>query len=96
MNRTKNNGDPFHRSKYPLVMHQNKFPTTLSGDIETMIFLSAMSMEALYDNSKAFDMFLRKQGMDGILRETNLKTRATHTIVPHVRIHTRNTVCLCY
>ena len=47
-----------------------------------------MSMEALYDNSKAFDMFLRKQGMDGILRKTNLKTRATHAIVPHVRIHT--------
>ena len=49
-----------------------------------------MSMDALYDNSKAFDAFLRKQRMDNILRKTELKTRATHTIVPHVRIHILN------
>jgi hypothetical protein len=45
-------------------------------------------MDALYDNSKAFGAFLRKQGMDRILRKTNLKMRVRHTIVPHVRIYT--------
>ena len=52
-----------------------------------MIVLSADCMDILYDNSKAFDTFLKKQGMDRILRTTDLKMRVRHTIVPHVRIH---------
>jgi hypothetical protein len=51
-----------------------------------MIVLSADCMDILYDNSKAFDTFLKKQGMDRILRTTDLKMRVRHTIVPHVRI----------
>jgi len=49
----------------------------------TMISLAANCMDALYDNSKAFDAFLRKQGMDRILRKTDVKMRVKHTIVPH-------------
>jgi hypothetical protein len=52
-----------------------------------MVFLAASSLDALYDNSKAFDTFLRKQGMDRILLKTDLKMKIKHTIVPHVRIH---------
>jgi hypothetical protein len=59
----------------------------LLGDIEKMLSHSANCMDALYDNSKAFDTYLRKQGMDGILHKTDLKMRVRHTIVPHVRIH---------
>jgi hypothetical protein len=69
------------------VKYKNEYLTTLLGDIEIMIVLAATSMDALYDNSKAFDTFLRKQGMDRILRKTDLKMRIKHTIVPHVRIH---------
>lgn len=60
--------------------------TIIPGDVETMISLAASSIDALYDNAKPFDAFLKKQGMERILRETNLKLRAKHTIVPHVRI----------
>jgi hypothetical protein len=59
----------------------------LLGDIEKMLSHSANCMDALYDNSKAFDAYLRKQGMDSILHKTDLKMRVRHTIVPHVRIH---------
>jgi len=41
-------------------------------------------MDALYDNSNAFDAFLRKQGMDNILSKIDLKMGAKHAIVPHV------------
>ena len=51
-----------------------------------MVILAASSMEALYDNSKPFDTFLRKQGIDRTLKKTNLTMRKRHTIVPHVRI----------
>jgi hypothetical protein len=74
------------------VKYKNEFLTALLGatgsDIETMIILAASSMDALYDNSKAFDTFLRKQGMVRILRKADLKMRIKHTIVPHVRIRT--------
>jgi len=48
-----------------------------------MIYLSAYSLDALYDNSKAFDAFLKKQGMDRILSKTDLKMQVRHNIIPH-------------
>lgn len=71
----------------PTIKNQNEFLTTLLDDIQTMIILSMCSMDALYENSKAFDAFLKKKGMDRILRNTDLKMRLRHTIVPHVRIY---------
>jgi hypothetical protein len=53
------------------------------SDIQTMIYLSAYSLDALYDNSKAFDAFLKKQGMDRILSKTDLKMQVRHNIIPH-------------
>ncbi|KAF8800717.1 hypothetical protein BYT27DRAFT_7199539 [Phlegmacium glaucopus] len=43
-------------------------------------------MDALYENSKPFATFLRKEGLPGILRETNLRLREKHTIVPHTKL----------
>ena len=51
-----------------------------------MVTIAASSMDAMFDNSKPFDTFLRKQGIDRILKKTNLTLRKRHTIVPHVRI----------
>lgn len=42
-------------------------------------------VNTLYDNSKPFSTFLMKEGLEGILRETELGLREKHTIVPHVR-----------
>jgi hypothetical protein len=41
-------------------------------------------MTALYENSKPFMKFLKKQGMDNVLKKTKLRLREPHTIVPHV------------
>jgi hypothetical protein len=41
-------------------------------------------INTLYDNSKPFSTFLMKEGLEGILRETELGLRQKHTIVPHV------------
>lgn len=43
------------------------------------------SINTLYDNSKAFDKYLQKQDLEKALRETKLKLKTKHTIVPHVR-----------
>jgi hypothetical protein len=49
-----------------------------------MMFLMHGDIDALYDNSKPFSTFLMKEGLEDILRETKLKLREKHTIVPHV------------
>ena len=49
-----------------------------------MMFLMLDDINALYDNSKPFSTFLMKEGLEGILRETELGLREKHTIVPHV------------
>jgi len=41
----------------------------------------------MYDNSKAFSVFLRQQKLDDVLRKTKLKLKKMHTIVPHVRFY---------
>ena len=51
-----------------------------------MIFLIPGDIDALYDNSKPFSTFLMKEGLEGILRETKLRMREKHTIVPHVSV----------
>jgi hypothetical protein len=42
-------------------------------------------MDLLYDNSGPLGRYLKKQGLDAILRETGLQLRTQHTIVPQVR-----------
>ena len=61
----------------------------LLGDLETMIYLSANSMDALYDNSEAFNTFLRNQDIDRVLSINHLKLRKNHKLVPHVRLAVR-------
>lgn len=51
-------------------------------------------INALYDNSKPFSNFLKKRGVDAILRKTELRLRDKHAIVPHVRGHTENQILL--
>ncbi|KDQ11254.1 hypothetical protein BOTBODRAFT_463500 [Botryobasidium botryosum FD-172 SS1] len=41
------------------------------------------SMNALYDNSKAFEKYLAVHGVAEALRRTGLKLKEKHTIVPH-------------
>ena len=60
------------------------------GDLETMIYLSADSMDAIYDNSRPFSTFLKNQGIDRILSDNNLKLRKNHKLVPHVRLAVRD------
>ena len=55
--------------------------------METMIYLMSSDMDALYENSKPFAKFLKKQGLENTLRQTQLKLRERHTIVPHVSVH---------
>ena len=50
----------------------------------SQLYLLAKGMDALYENSKPFMTFLKKQGLDQILREMKLSLREAHTIVPHV------------
>ncbi|KIJ61530.1 hypothetical protein HYDPIDRAFT_31140 [Hydnomerulius pinastri MD-312] len=40
-------------------------------------------MDILYDNSKEFSKFLKNQGIKDVLRETKLKLRQRHKIIPH-------------
>ena len=39
---------------------------------------------ALYDNSAAFEEYLKKQGVDEAAKQAGLKRKKRHTIVPHV------------
>lgn len=41
-------------------------------------------MNLLYDNSKAFLAYLKKQGLNSALRQMDLTLKERHTIVPHV------------
>jgi hypothetical protein len=40
---------------------------------------------ALYDNSAAFDEYLKAQGTDEAARKVGAKLKVRHSIVPHVR-----------
>jgi len=52
--------------------------------LQNAMYLLADDMEALYENSKAFSMFLKKQGLNEILQKAKLRLRENHTVVPHV------------
>ncbi|PPQ79343.1 hypothetical protein CVT26_007458 [Gymnopilus dilepis] len=52
-------------------------------DIQNLVFGGLLAIEALYENSKPFAMFLRKQGLHATLRKTKLRMREKHRIVPH-------------
>lgn len=41
-------------------------------------------LETYYDNSKPFLKFLKKQGLDEVLKREKVRLRETHMIVPHV------------
>jgi hypothetical protein len=41
-------------------------------------------MNLLYDNSKPFLTYLKKQGLNSALQQTDLTLKERHTIVPHV------------
>ena len=53
--------------------------------LENAMYLLVDDMDALYENSEPFSRFLKKQGLDEILRTAKLQLRGKHTIVPHVR-----------
>ncbi|KAF9239785.1 hypothetical protein BU15DRAFT_74324 [Melanogaster broomeanus] len=49
----------------------------------TATSMAERELDAVYDNSKAFSEFLAAQGLRGVLRETKLKRRLKHKILPH-------------
>jgi hypothetical protein len=55
-----------------------------SSGLHNAMYLLADDMDALYENSKPFSMFLKKRGLNEILRKAKLRLQANHTIVPHV------------
>lgn len=55
-----------------------------SNDVKAMM-LNMSRFDVCYDNSKPFAAYLKKQGLDQVLREENLLLRQEHTVVPHVR-----------
>jgi len=58
-------------------------------DGEVMVYMALNDMEALYENSKPFSNFLKKQGLEALLKKTNLRLREKHRIFPHVRSSSR-------
>ncbi|KAF9236097.1 hypothetical protein BU15DRAFT_50530, partial [Melanogaster broomeanus] len=66
---------------------RRKLPFEVPGFDELYIVTYSLfrSMDALYDNSKAFRAFLNAQGLPSVLAATNIRLRDKHTIVPHVR-----------
>ena len=56
-------------------------------DEETKLYLLADVIDTVYDNSKLFSKFLKKQGINNILNKTDLTLRRKHAIVPPVHTH---------
>ncbi|KAG0697937.1 hypothetical protein DFH29DRAFT_944009 [Suillus ampliporus] len=52
-------------------------------DLQTGLLQVGDSLNAIYDNSKAFARFLKQQKLEDVLSKTKLKLREKHTIVPH-------------
>lgn len=57
-----------------------------AGRNERLFFSACHNVDAGYDNSAAFDAYLKGQGLDAILEDTGLKLHTQRRIVPHVRI----------
>ncbi|KDR66055.1 hypothetical protein GALMADRAFT_232756 [Galerina marginata CBS 339.88] len=64
-----------------VIENSVSLPTKLSRE-DTLCLISD-DKDALYENSKPFSNFLKKQGLDGILRKEKCRLREQHTIVPH-------------
>ena len=58
----------------------------LLGSVETAMISLIQDIDIVYDNSKPFSDFLRKQGVKSILQKTGLTLRDVHRIVPHVSL----------
>ena len=48
------------------------------------MYLLNDDMDALYENSKPLSRFLRKRGLNEILRKATLRLQENHTTVSHV------------
>lgn len=52
-------------------------------DTQTLLYKIQPDFDAVYENSKHFASFLKKQGLETLLKETNLRLREEHTVIPH-------------
>ncbi|RXW14219.1 hypothetical protein EST38_g11634 [Candolleomyces aberdarensis] len=57
------------------------------ASLQTKIVSLTMDMDTMYENSKPFEKYLKKEKLDTVLRATKLKLRRQHKIVPHVSAH---------
>ena len=55
------------------------------ADKETKLYILSDVADTVYDNSKPFSEFLKKQGINNILNKTGLTLRRKHAIVSPVR-----------
>ncbi|KAF6752082.1 hypothetical protein DFP72DRAFT_991169 [Ephemerocybe angulata] len=53
------------------------------GSAEAAIISLMSDIDIMYENSKPFSMFLRKQGLQAVLKKTGLILRSKHRVVPH-------------
>ncbi|RXW23557.1 hypothetical protein EST38_g2280 [Candolleomyces aberdarensis] len=55
------------------------------ANLVTQKYMATYNLDAVFENSKAFIAYLRKNGLTEVLEKTNLKLRDQNTILPHVR-----------
>ena len=67
------------------LLKHNHGDNMISFDSVQAMLHNMSQFDIFYDNSKPFAAYLKKQGIDKILREENLLLRQKHTVVPHVR-----------
>ncbi|KIJ61529.1 hypothetical protein HYDPIDRAFT_183158 [Hydnomerulius pinastri MD-312] len=63
------------------MMRDRRFQPGL--DLTTTMYMMAADADAFYDNSTPFSRFLKTQGLENAQRETKLKLRKKHQIIPH-------------
>ena len=56
------------------------------ADVQLLSMLTIAGLDSVYDNSKAFAEFLKKQNFQEVLNKIGLVQREKHRIVPHVRV----------
>jgi hypothetical protein len=74
-----------HEFKYVYTKYVAGHYLLSLGDMETKLYILADVVDTVYDNSKPFSEFLKKQGINDILKKTGLTLRRKHTIVSPVR-----------
>ncbi|KIL61611.1 hypothetical protein M378DRAFT_166732 [Amanita muscaria Koide BX008] len=65
------------------VLEKEKGVMTNFMEVQALLHAGVDDVEAFYENSQPFFKFLRRQGLDDLLKKTRLKLRDKHTIVPH-------------